>query len=1141
MSLESSDSQLETWRRRLLTPSSRRLFRIAIRVIGAAAFAGLIWVATPFIGFGDFHPFEEATPRLAAIFVELVVVGILIAIGAQRRKSGADQIAAALSVEDSDAPVLAERMKKALSVLRARSGGRANYLYDLPWYVLIGPPGSGKTTALVNSGLKFPLQRAGTADAIAGVGGTRYCDWWFTEDAVLIDTAGRYTTQDSDAYADQASWLGFLALLKRFRPKQPINGVLVAISLEDLLTLSPQEVTAHADAIRARIVELHQQLAIDFPVYALFTKADLVIGFMEFFHDLDERGRAQVWGATFRTKQKTASPLGALDDEFEGLIARVNETVPDKLEAEKDAAARVLLFGFPAQLAALKQQTIDFLTQIFDPARYDVRAPLRGFYFTSGTQQGTPIDKLLGALSKSFAAEGVAAPVYSGRGRSFFLTDLIKKVIIGEAGFVANSPARKISAVASFIVVFIVAPLIAGLFWVSYARNGDLVQLSKNAAARYKTLFSNLTTADSSRDLVKILPALEALRSLPGGYGSRAADDDAMAFGLDQGPRLHSSAETAYDNGLERLFRPRLIYRVEDRLAANIDDPVYLYDALKVYLMLGGLKTADRKLLVGWMERDWTESLYPGAKDADNRKELEKHLIAMLDLETGDRTPLALNGALVARCQATLARVNIAQRTFDSLQAKAKADLRDDWHAKDAAGEGALNVFDDTLRAVNVPYFYTKAGFEKAFLARLDPVTEDTKRDRWVLGPSGDLPAVALQFETLSTNLASLYARASISAWHNALDKLQIRNLLIDRPTYPLLKTAGLTTSPIGRLLESIQEETDLQHLPQLRDSPAGDAAAQAIATSLHVYHGLVTGEAGSRPIDTILTDISEIHTNLNRNVVATATDDQATRRLTNAIDKLASDAALLPQPFQRLLKTVASDAKQEGSVAVLARAVKRLRDTITYTCQETIVSRFPFKRDATRDVALDDFGRMFAPRGLIDQFVSDQVLTSIDKSGNQWKWRANAPLAKLLSATALADFQRAAEIRDAYFADGATTPAFSVTVTPPTTTGARMEIDTTVIAGRPNPASSPVRWPGSASNHRAALTYEQSGRAPSNVERNGVWALHRLIDTGKMTEDGTAVFALGDRELRFRFESDSGLKALDLNKLRGFHCPSGA
>ena len=113
------------------------------------------------------------------------------------------------------------------------------YLYQLPWYMFIGAPGSGKTTALVNSGLRFPLAERFGTDRIRGVGGTRNCDWWFTDEAVLIDTAGRYTTQESDRDADQAAWQGFLALLKKTRPRQPINGVLLTVSVPDLLAPTP--------------------------------------------------------------------------------------------------------------------------------------------------------------------------------------------------------------------------------------------------------------------------------------------------------------------------------------------------------------------------------------------------------------------------------------------------------------------------------------------------------------------------------------------------------------------------------------------------------------------------------------------------------------------------------------------------------------------------------------------------------------------------------------------------------------------------------------------------------------------------------------------------------------------------------------
>ena len=258
---------------------------------------------------------------------------------------------------------------------------------------------------------------------------------------MLIDTAGRYTTQDSDAKTDKQSWLAFLDLLKKNRPRQPINGVMVAISLEDLMTLSPAEIEAHADAIRARLLELHERLKVDFPVYALFTKADLIAGFMEYFANLSDQGRRQVWGTTFQTADKTRNMVGEVPVEFDALVERLNSDLTDRLQEEPTPSSRVLLYGFPPQIAALKRQIFDFLNQIFEPTRYHANATLRGFYFTSGTQQGTPIDRLIGALAKSFGAEQVGAQAYSGRGKSFFLADLILKVIIGEAAWVSTDRA----------------------------------------------------------------------------------------------------------------------------------------------------------------------------------------------------------------------------------------------------------------------------------------------------------------------------------------------------------------------------------------------------------------------------------------------------------------------------------------------------------------------------------------------------------------------------------------------------------------------------------------------------------------------------------------------------------------------------
>ena len=233
---------------------------------------------------------------------------------------------------------------------------------------------------------------------------------------MLIDTAGRYTTQDSDAGADAKSWEGFLDMLSENRPRQPINGVLVCISIEDLMTLNPGELDTHANAIRRRLDELHKKLKISFPVYVMVTKMDLVAGFMEFFGDLSPDQGDMVWGMTFQPKKQNDNMVTQFGAEFDELMRALTDQMTDRMQQVPDPRARSRIFAFPSQIASLKGTINDFLTKVFEPSRYRVDVALRGVYFTSGTQEGNPIDRILGSLSRNFGAQAAAAPVMSGQG-----------------------------------------------------------------------------------------------------------------------------------------------------------------------------------------------------------------------------------------------------------------------------------------------------------------------------------------------------------------------------------------------------------------------------------------------------------------------------------------------------------------------------------------------------------------------------------------------------------------------------------------------------------------------------------------------------------------------------------------------------
>ncbi len=274
---------------------------------------------------------------------------------------------------------------------------------------MVGPPGAGKTTALRHSGLVFPYLDP-NGGGVRGVGGTRNCDWWFTNEAILLDTAGRYTTETDD----HDEWMAFLGELLKFRSHKPINGVIIAVSISELLDVTEDQIQVTAKTVRARIEEMQNVLKMILPVYVIFTKADLVAGFTEFFGDLKKSERGQAWGSTFKLSDDKREPGKLFDAEFDILVEHLHTRGMKRMALERSREVKEKVYQFPLEFAAIKRNLSDFLAAAFAPSAIEAAtettkkekkdrkdkknqivaagAPpiLRGFYFTSGVQEGRP-------------------------------------------------------------------------------------------------------------------------------------------------------------------------------------------------------------------------------------------------------------------------------------------------------------------------------------------------------------------------------------------------------------------------------------------------------------------------------------------------------------------------------------------------------------------------------------------------------------------------------------------------------------------------------------------------------------------------------------------------------------------------------
>jgi type VI secretion system protein ImpL len=1200
--------------------------RIALYIVGMLVAAALIWFIGPLIGIGDTSPLSSVLQRTLAITVLPALWGVGASFSnfryAQTNRQLQENLtetpqAKAVAVGAEETAELGNRLKEALDLLKktkVRKTWGSGWLYELPWYIFIGPPGSGKTTALTNSGLNFPLAAQFGKTAVRGVGGTRSCDWWFTDEAVLIDTAGRYTTQDSDATVDAAAWSGFLKLLKKFRKRQPINGAIVAIGVSDLLGLSEAQRFEHARAIRLRLTELYAELGVRFPVYVLFTKADLIAGFVEFFDDLGRDGRDQVWGMTFPLGKAAAdgSVVAAYPAEFDGLVGRLNDRLTERLQQEADIQRRALIFGFPQQVASLKEVTDAFLREIFEPNRYQQPVRLRGVYITSGTQDGTPIDRLMGSMAANFGISRQQLPAFSGTGRSYFLMRLMRNVIFGEASLVsADTKVEKRARLVHYVMLGVTAAatllVLAGWIGAYFNNTAMIAEIETQVAAYNERAKAVQLERVADSDLRPVLPLLAIARDMPGGYAYRNQTSPLLLqLGLYQGDKLGSQAIAVYRRDLNRLLLPRLLLRLEQQLTQNQARPDFLYEALKVYLMLGTQGKLDKSLVKRWMALDWAAQL-PGPEYEDTRVTLQGHLDALLEKPL---TAIALNGDLVERSRAILLRAPIADHVYSLIKTHPKVTGLQEWkisdpdHGGPAVGRALVRRSGRSI-GEGVPGLYTHDGYFFSFKPLLPEAAREVARESWVLGQQAKIADDPASVSRLQTDVTWLYLHDFERYWDELIADIGIAPLSSTGQAAQILNVLSGTDSPLKKIFTSAANETTLSRVPergepaaaggglaavaaaaaqqaaeaaqkQAADKTRASASVQTAGKSLSEQqlgqilgsqsagssdpagpetdkhfkglHDLVAGDGKTPPpLDGAVATLNDLYQGMNR---AGASGD-ATKALPDAagMGKLQADTARLPEPMQSL---VAGLVKQIAALTVggtRAQLAALWAASVVPFCESALDNRYPAFKTARNEITLDDFSRLFSRGGLIDTFFTTNLRPYVDVSKNPWVWLKVDNVDLGIPPATLAQFQRAASIRDNMFAGGGTKPGVSFDVLPinldAKSTQVVLEIDgQTLTYDHGPPRAVKMTWPGPSGVGHVRIAFQPpSPGEPATIENDGVWAWFRVLQVSQLKQSTGAdrfvvTFKAADRSASFEIRANSVINPFASNQLEVFRCP---
>jgi type VI secretion system protein ImpL len=835
-----------------------------ISTIGFLILIALIWFIGPFFDLSS----EERLILISGVMVLWVLtllIGHVIAVRAgglleKMLRGQADQAVIDATADRRNAvKQLREQLLSAIHTLKTSRLGKtrgSKALYELPWYMIIGHPAAGKSTALHQSGLTFPFDQ-GTS--VQGVGGTRNCDWFFSTEGVLLDTAGRYSTQTE--HRDE--WLGFLKLLKRYRSKAPVNGILIATSLPELLGYQSDDYAQYVRQIRERINEIEDIFGVRVPIYLIFTKLDLLGGFTQFFEDLDEDGRNRVWGATLSHELESDVDISReVARQCELLYRGLKQIGQEKLALTRGISGKPALFAFPHEFHSLRNGVERLVELLHEDDPYHTKPLLRGFYFTSALQSNEqPHIAAAARVSGQFGlSRSGFEPSQPSATHGFFLRDLFREILFPDQFLIMRQTRPRASRlrVTGMLAGLSVLTLSIGLLTQSWVGNQDMLDAIRINHAKAAELISHEALIDKLNSLSLMQKHLEELQQ------HRVNGTPwKISMGLYQGHKLEKTLRKEYFSGINALMLAPIQASLEESLkrftpaalvathapAPGNSQPGGLpteegYEALKTYLMLAEERRhLDTDYLNDQMQRHWHSHLKAGqgeANLAEIEAEAEKLLafyLSQLQAQAPDvplmtNQPLIVSDARLVLRNATT-RPQAKELVYNDLKARANSrySALGITRILDGKDEGVLKS------AFTVPGAFTREAWEQFMQqAIIEASRGEIKGDDWVLAVSTTQDNRSATSDEINTNRAeieALYRADYASAWMKFLQGIAVSEHPNDvaQAARMLERLADPQRSPLKIVLQRVAFETSWDN-PSLMSNAVEDARNMVSAVS---------------------------------------------------------------------------------------------------------------------------------------------------------------------------------------------------------------------------------------------------------------------------------------------------------------------
>lgn len=1135
----------------------KRIYQSAwfIPVVVFTCLTLLIWFAGPYIAFAEYYPLAEISNRLILLISMLLIYSVVKLYQYHKSMKLQTQMVDDITedagldeVINAEASELKRKFEHAFSLLKANKNSVS--LTDMPWYMIIGSPGSGKTTLLSNSGLKFPLFNEFSNQAIQGVGGTKNCDWWITQDAVLLDTAGRYTSRDSQQQVDESGWKNFLSLIKKYRRK-PISGLLVSFSLSDLLTMNEYELGQQLILMKQRISEINQFFNTRFPVYVVLTKCDMLAGFTQFFENFSHKEREQTFGITFDPKDtREGSAVGVFANEFKQLVSSLSRRQWQRISLERDASRKALIYSFTSQLSSLLPTLQNVVESLSEKDNNLTNGILRGVYFTSGTQHGAPIDRMIAKVSQTFGLRSNAQVLWNNDTRSYFIKELLQQVVFPESdrfGVLASYEKRKnLIKRVSFLSATALALVLCVGWFVSYNNNVTFIETSETAVKNWN---SEYQSSGQSDDIRNYLPALNDF-STNMALLEEQKQASFSGLGLAQSNSLQEGFEASYNRLLKIVLLPFVKEQIEQQMRKS-GDTINRYQALKAYLMLANADKRDQGFLSAWLK----DNLANSGQFNDNEKiQLTAHTNHLI---TNDMPIDSLNEGLVDTTRQSLKRASLTDLYYQQFKQPYVDDANEMISMDQLAGADWRSVFSLSIDEIKtMSALFTPEKFKQVQTTMLASYIAQLDSESWILGENN-----VVNKTSLAKQLLTVYSRDYVRNWQKLLQSVKVKyssntqalesSLMIssgiDSPMLYLLETVAQSTLLTGEGIAgaaadlAASKSSSANRLQRLGDLRDGDSPEAFITGQFAKLHELMSKDRKLILQQRMSARFSDLALNL-----AQPGDIGNSEQNIKSIKALQALAYTQPEPLKQWLTQFVDNINGIVSNSNRQQIAQRWQQDFLPQCNNIIGYKYPFDSSSTTYASARDLATLFAETGLIQQFFKQNIEPLLQSSRRPWRWKTSVAASYGFNDQVLPFFEQVDTVRQTLFASGGTTPQMNLSVTPMTLSDNVKKFNLNLYGkqlsyqfGRP--ITTNFVWPPENPGAGAYYSFIRLDGSEVMNRESDIYALFKLFDSGSVkTLSSTAVevtFAKEAYSAVYKISAQQGADPMVFARLSNFQC----